>query len=78
MGRKEFLELAAKHCRQGISEEEKQRIESRMREILIERNDGKTSYTILYATPGEVHNIQTCAYSDLLAVDFDIHYNFGK
>ena len=78
MRRKEFLELAAKHCKSGISEEEKQRIESRMREILIERNDGKTSYTILSATPGVEHNINTCAYSDLLAVDFDIYCNFRK
>lgn len=78
MSRKEFSTLAAEHCKPGISKEEKQRIESRMREILIERNDGKTSYTILYATPGVEHNINTCAYSDLLAVDFDIHYNFRK
>lgn len=78
MSRKEFSTLAAEHCKPGISEEEKQRIESRMREILIERNDGNSSYTIQYATPGITYNINTCTYSDLLAVDSDIHYNFGK
>lgn len=78
MRREEFLELAARHCKPGISEEEKKSIESRMRKILIARNDGNSSYTIQYATPDITYDINTCTYSDLLAVDSDIHYCYGK
>ncbi len=52
---------------------ERDNVIQRMRENLIQRNDGNTSYVYEYTAQGTTVDLSTCGIEELLSVDGDMN-----